>query len=443
MSCTVVDEDGPRAVLSADEIEAFREAFDHFDKDGSGLISETELETVLTEFGQRPTKHEMRGMIEEVDGDHNGEVDFDEFLTMMNMYAAKASKIAELHAPDPAPFIANALNQRIGLTKRGLLEQVRAMLEGEVAGTAERAIRTDSGKDFFRAEMKKGTAFVVSQLGRSFDELQRSVAGILELKDRKQADGIVASRAQSFVQAATAVMAAKGKAREDARLLQARSEQESDALLRRARDERRAVDTRTQGQVSRLSAKLDRAERARAGEEAARAARERDVMRLEVGARLSTTRAARCCTSKHHALTVCLFLHLQAALAAARAENGRLREEAGAEAARVGGALHTATAELELAERQGAALQEALAEMDAAALADATSIARLKLECRSWRQCFLQLRDAKDTFNAVVADSRVTNPEHLNLERIQVRRRRGGQGRTVSPPPPAPLPSAH
>jgi hypothetical protein len=57
--------------------------------------------------------------------------------------------------------------------------------------------------------------------------------------------------------------------------------------------------------------------------------------------------------------------------------------------------------------------------MDAAALVDASSIAALKLDAAHWRQCFLQLRDAKDTFNAVVADSRVTNPEHLNLERLQ------------------------
>jgi hypothetical protein len=267
-------------LLCTDAIEAFKEAFDHFDRDGSGLISELELETVLAEFGQRPTKCEMRGMIEEVDRDHNGEIDFDEFLTMMNKYAAKASKVSELHAPD-APFIVDALTQRIGLTKRELLEQVRTTLEGEVAGTAERALRTDSGKDFFRAEMKKGTAFVVSQLGRSFDELQRSVAGILELKDRKQADGIVASRAQSFVQAAAAVMAAKATAREDTRLLQAQACKARDALVQRAQDELRAADATSQGQVSRLSMKLDRTERARGEEEVARVARERDVSLLE------------------------------------------------------------------------------------------------------------------------------------------------------------------
>ena len=274
-------------LLCTDAIEAFKEAFDHFDRDGSGLISELELETVLAEFGQRPTKCEMRGMIEEVDRDHNGEIDFDEFLTMMNKYAAKASKVSELHAPD-APFIVDALTQRIGLTKRELLEQVRTTLEGEVAGTAERALRTDSGKDFFRAEMKKGTAFVVSQLGRSFDELQRSVAGILELKDRKQADGIVASRAQSFVQAAAAVMAAKATAREDTRLLQAQACKARDALVQRAQDELRAADATSQGQVSRLSMKLDRTERARGEEEVARVARERDVSLLETALAVSS-----------------------------------------------------------------------------------------------------------------------------------------------------------
>eukprot|EP01120_Amphizonella_sp_Union-15-10_P007553 TRINITY_DN2558_c0_g1_i1.p1 TRINITY_DN2558_c0_g1~~TRINITY_DN2558_c0_g1_i1.p1 ORF type:complete len:157 (-),score=40.84 TRINITY_DN2558_c0_g1_i1:104-574(-) len=62
----------------------FKEAFDLFDKDGNGDISENELGTVMRSLGQNPTHAELALIIKEVDVDGDGEISFPEFLKMMS-----------------------------------------------------------------------------------------------------------------------------------------------------------------------------------------------------------------------------------------------------------------------------------------------------------------------------------------------------------------------
>ncbi|KAF5354284.1 hypothetical protein D9756_007224 [Leucocoprinus leucothites] len=64
-------------------ITEFKEAFSLFDKDGDGTITTKELGTVMRSLGQNPTEAELQDMINEVDADGNGTIDFPEFLTMM------------------------------------------------------------------------------------------------------------------------------------------------------------------------------------------------------------------------------------------------------------------------------------------------------------------------------------------------------------------------
>ncbi|KAK4629180.1 Calmodulin [Fulvia fulva] len=71
------------SVLSEQEIKHFREAFALFDKNGDGEITAEELGAVMRSLGQNPSDSELKDMINEVDVDQTGSVDFSEFLQMM------------------------------------------------------------------------------------------------------------------------------------------------------------------------------------------------------------------------------------------------------------------------------------------------------------------------------------------------------------------------
>ncbi|XP_070504182.1 calmodulin-like [Chironomus tepperi] len=69
--------------LSAEQIQSFKEGFAMFDKDSDGSISTSELGDVMRTLGQNPTEAELQYMINEVDSDGSGSIDYDEFLKMM------------------------------------------------------------------------------------------------------------------------------------------------------------------------------------------------------------------------------------------------------------------------------------------------------------------------------------------------------------------------
>jgi len=70
--------------LTPEQISEFREAFNIFDKDGDGRITAKELGTVMRSLGQNPSEAELQDMVNEVDLDGNGTIEFDEFLYMMS-----------------------------------------------------------------------------------------------------------------------------------------------------------------------------------------------------------------------------------------------------------------------------------------------------------------------------------------------------------------------
>ncbi|XP_033763698.1 calmodulin-A-like [Pecten maximus] len=82
--------------LKEDQIAEFKEAFSLFDKDGDGTITSKELGTVMRSLGQHPTESDLKDMINEVDTDGNGTIDFPEFLSMMARQVRDGNEDEEL-----------------------------------------------------------------------------------------------------------------------------------------------------------------------------------------------------------------------------------------------------------------------------------------------------------------------------------------------------------
>lgn len=96
MSCALVQSEQQQYSLDDEQIAEFKEAFGLFDKDGDGSITSVELGTVMRSLGQNPTEEELQDMINEVDADGNGTIDFEEFLAMMAKKMSTAGSDEEI-----------------------------------------------------------------------------------------------------------------------------------------------------------------------------------------------------------------------------------------------------------------------------------------------------------------------------------------------------------
>merc|ERR1712057_14362 len=62
----------------------FRKNFNLFDKKRTGSIPLSDMGTVLRSLGQNPTEAELAALMEEVDKDKSGTIEFDEFVDLMS-----------------------------------------------------------------------------------------------------------------------------------------------------------------------------------------------------------------------------------------------------------------------------------------------------------------------------------------------------------------------
>jgi troponin C len=75
--------------ITEDQKNEFRAAFDIFVEDSEdGTISTKQLGKVLRMLGQNPSEQELQEMVDEVDEDGSGTIDFDEFTQMMSKQLA-------------------------------------------------------------------------------------------------------------------------------------------------------------------------------------------------------------------------------------------------------------------------------------------------------------------------------------------------------------------
>ena len=72
-----------RPGLTDDEVEELRQAFDLFDTDGSGTIDPKELRAAMQSLGFETKNQTIYQMIQDIDKDGDGDIDFDEFLDLM------------------------------------------------------------------------------------------------------------------------------------------------------------------------------------------------------------------------------------------------------------------------------------------------------------------------------------------------------------------------
>ena len=69
--------------IPEEKIAEYKEAFDMFDKNKKGTISAPDITKIMKNFGYPISREEVEGMIAEIDTSGNGELDFEEFVTLM------------------------------------------------------------------------------------------------------------------------------------------------------------------------------------------------------------------------------------------------------------------------------------------------------------------------------------------------------------------------
>ena len=84
--------------ISPQQLEEYKLAFSAFDENGDGSISSIEIEKVMKQLGLNPTKDEVRDLLNELDVDQNGTIDFNEFVSVMSKQSKPKNEDDELLA---------------------------------------------------------------------------------------------------------------------------------------------------------------------------------------------------------------------------------------------------------------------------------------------------------------------------------------------------------
>merc|ERR1712098_339025 len=148
-----------RPGCSLDEIEEIKEAFDMFDSDGSGSIEVAELKAAMTKLGFDGDNELATKMIDDLDADKSGEIEFDEFLDMMS------AKMPDDPTKDEVSKVFPAFDKnKSGVITKDNLKQVirelgQTMSDDEIDELIEHTSSSNNGEvtldDFYNIITKK------------------------------------------------------------------------------------------------------------------------------------------------------------------------------------------------------------------------------------------------------------------------------------------------
>jgi len=69
--------------LTTEQVQMLQKAFDMFDRDKTGSIETQMMSTILRTLGQTFEESDLQLLIDEVDADGSGQLEFEEFLTLV------------------------------------------------------------------------------------------------------------------------------------------------------------------------------------------------------------------------------------------------------------------------------------------------------------------------------------------------------------------------
>ena len=96
-----------KTMLSEDQLVEIKEAFNLFDTDHSGTIDAKELKAAMRALGFDVKKEEIIRMLNEVDADNSGEIEFKEFVKLMTgkmvQMPPPSSSASPSLSPSPSP----------------------------------------------------------------------------------------------------------------------------------------------------------------------------------------------------------------------------------------------------------------------------------------------------------------------------------------------------
>ncbi|RIB30273.1 calmodulin 1 [Gigaspora rosea] len=78
--------------LTGEQDAEYRELFSTFDKDNDGLITAQELGSVIKSLGYNPTDENLKTMIDKVDSDKDGKINYEEFKVMMSQSSNESTE---------------------------------------------------------------------------------------------------------------------------------------------------------------------------------------------------------------------------------------------------------------------------------------------------------------------------------------------------------------